>query len=209
MSFDRPVSPIQDDDRPIYVIDTNIIIDYPCIIPGYAEYQPAEPTIDLSNAHIVIPTAVIRELSSFKNEEHSDRGRVARAAIKRIRELDKEEARGVDESYVMRHIIDMPDSRQTLSILPVHKDFKKALPFCPSEDDMDGQIILAALAVIFLKNKRAIDGSYEGGLLHDSASANVTLLTNDNGLTIRAREGGSGQSVTATSTPTRIRVEGM
>ena len=53
-----------------YVIDTNILVDYVDIIPsiGGTEFRPEEPTIDLTGAHIVVPTAVIRELSSFKKE---------------------------------------------------------------------------------------------------------------------------------------------
>ena len=58
------------DGKPIYVIDTNVLVDYPDIIPS--EHGAAtldEPTMDLSKAHIVIPTAVTRELSSFKKRD--------------------------------------------------------------------------------------------------------------------------------------------
>ncbi len=178
------------DDRPIYVVDTNVIIDYGDILACHTDRQPAEPTVDLSHAHIVIPTAVVRELSSFKGEK-SDRGKAARVALKRILEIDGHESGGVEASYKLRHPNHVPDSDQSLSVLPVHKNFKEALPFCPSEDDMDGQIILATLTVIFLKEGRAINGSYKGGLDHDFANTNVTLLTNDNGLAIRARERGA------------------
>ena len=54
--------------QPMYVIDTNIIVDYVDIIPGVPARQPDEPTIDLTEAHLIIPTAVIRELSKFKGE---------------------------------------------------------------------------------------------------------------------------------------------
>ena len=65
------------DDRPIYVVDTNVIIDYGDIIADHADGQLAEPTVDLSHAHIVIPEAVVEELSSFKGET-SDRGKAAK-----------------------------------------------------------------------------------------------------------------------------------
>jgi predicted ribonuclease YlaK len=74
------------DNRPIFVLDTNVIIDYVDVIPGEDGKPPVEPTIDLSNAHIVIPSVVIRELSNFKNEKNY-RGKAARTALKRLRKL--------------------------------------------------------------------------------------------------------------------------
>lgn len=177
------------DKRPIYVVDTNVIIDYGDIIADHTEEQPAEPTVDLSHAHIVIPTVVIRELSRFKGEK-SDRGKAARVALKRILEIDNQESTGVDASYLLQHPTRVAGGDQLLSVLPVHKNFKRALPFSPSEDDMDGQIILATLTAIFLRREQPIDGSYCGDLSHSFADTDVTLLTNDNGLAIRARERG-------------------
>ena len=56
--------------RMVYVVDTNVLIDYVDIIQTNGSGDMLEePTIDLSEAHLVIPTAVIRELSSFKNEK--------------------------------------------------------------------------------------------------------------------------------------------
>lgn len=69
-----------------YVLDTNILIDCVDIIPDKTSRAPEEPTLDLSDAHIIIPTVVIRELSSFK-KENSDHGRTARTALRRIRNL--------------------------------------------------------------------------------------------------------------------------
>lgn len=177
-------------DQPIYVIDTNVIIDYPDIIASRADGQPAEPTVDLSHTHIVIPTAVVRELSSFEDEK-SDRGKAARIALKRISEIDAQESNCVNASYKLEHSTSIPDSNQTLSVLPVHKNFKRALPFCPSEEDMDGQIILATLTAIFLQKGYPIDGTCNIELgPWTTHSSSVTLLTNDNGLAIRARERG-------------------
>ena len=180
---------VMSDNRPIYVVDTNVIVDYVDIIPGDGNSQPEEPTVDLSHAHIVIPTVVIRELSKFKSEK-SDRGKSARTALRRIRKIIESEMHSVKDNYELKRPILVPGSDQLLSVLPVHKNFKHILPFCPSEDDMDGQIILATLAIIFLKEGRAIDGSQCGELSHVFANTNVTLLTNDNGLAIRARERG-------------------
>lgn len=179
------------DERPIYVVDTNVIVDYVDIIPDGVEHQPEEPTVDLSHAHIVIPTAVVRELSSFKGEK-SDRGKAAITALRRIRRIVEGELHSMGESYALKSPIRVHGGDQLFSVLPVHKNFKNApsLPFCPSEDDMDGQIILATLTINYLEEGRLIDGSQCGDLSQNFANTNVTLLTNDNGLAIRARERG-------------------
>ena len=150
-----------------YVIDTNIVVDYTDIIPNGAEFQPEEPTIDLSGAHIVIPTAVVRELSSFKKES-TDRGRAARIALRRIRKLVENSGRTMDETYKLKNPLVIHNGAQRFSIFPIENDFSKTMQFRPSADDMDGQIILTALAA-----KERVDGE-------------VILLTNDNGLAIRA-----------------------
>ena len=69
--------------RPIYVLDTNILLDYGEIIPppDRSNREIREPTIDLEGAHLIIPSAVVRELSNFKRE-NSDRGRAAREALR-------------------------------------------------------------------------------------------------------------------------------
>lgn len=175
--------------QPIYVIDTNILVDYVDIIPNGEKIRLEEPLIDLSKAHLVIPTAVIRELSSFKSEK-SERGKAARVALKRLRKIVEGEVCSMDEVYHLEAPIKTSDSGQTISILPVHKRFKEALPFGPSEDDMDGQIILAALTVEFLNAGLEIDGSARAGLIADLKPQDVVILTNDNGLAIRARERG-------------------
>lgn len=176
-------------DRPLYVVDTNVIVDYPGIIPGLLENQPEEATIDLSGAHIVIPSAVVRELSSFK-KENTERGKTARVVLKWIREMAESSISNMESSYRLCAAIEVPGCDQVISILPVHKDFRKCLPFCPSDDDMDGQIILTALAAKLLVNGKAVDGTESASVIARLHDSRVTLLTNDNGLAIRARERG-------------------
>ena len=195
--------------RPIFVIDTNILIDYPDIIPPKeGKMELKEPTVDLSKALIVIPTAVIRELSSFKKEK-TERGKVARAMLKRLREMFEGIDSSLDGSYTLDSGIAISKTGETypldsgmplddivpsnhnvervISILPVHKNFKKCLPFSPSEDDMDGQIILATLATEFIVAGLSIDGTLKReGAMNFEPSGFVKLLTNDNGLAIRA-----------------------
>ncbi len=180
--------------RPIYVLDTNILIDYPDIIPGSGSKKPKNPTIDLAGAHLVIPSAAIRALSSFKREK-SDRGRAARRVLRRLRTLTKKEHGDHWESYTMCNAIELTKNGITLSILPVHKNFKDSLPFAPDENDMDGQIILAAISASYITEGRKNDGSNEVRSVNDFVSCaysgrEVIILTNDNGLAIRAHERG-------------------
>ena len=195
------------DNRPIFVLDTNVIIDYVDIIPGEDGKPPVEPTIDLSDAHIVIPSVVIRELSNFKKEK-GERGKAARTALRRLRKLAEHSYCTMKESYLLDAAIEPIScfeedadvsidvlkeafySEQLISILPVHKNFRKALPFHPSDSDMDGQIILTALTVGMLQHNMPIDGTADPEELWDTYFNDVILITNDNGLASRARERG-------------------
>lgn len=194
-------------DKTIYVLDTNVLVDYVDIIPGIEGRQPSEPTIELDQAHIVIPSVVIRELSNFKKEK-TDRGRAARDVLRRLRFLVEKHNDTMKEVYSLEKPIEVKDcfdektildsnrleelknSKQKISILPLHKDFRRSLPFHPSDADMDGQIILTAIAVGMLQGEHKVDGSvwlYDVETFHFD---NVILVTNDNGLAIRARQRG-------------------
>lgn len=178
-------------ERLTYVIDTNILIDYVDIVPspGCPGASPKGATIDLCDSNLVIPTAVIRELSSFKREK-SDRGKAARVALKRIREITEGKLRTIRDSYNLSALVYISPDGRRISILPVHKEFKKALPFSPADTDMDGQIILATLATEFIRTGLPIDGTADRDKVANLSTENVILLTNDNGLAIRARERG-------------------
>ena len=184
---------ILQEDKPVYVIDTNILVDYPDIIPnGNGTQELKEPTIDLSRAHIVIPTAVIRELSSFKKETN-ERGKAARVVLKRLRRLVEGCSLKMMASYELEAGIEVKN--QIFSILPVHKNFKNSLPFSPSDDDMDGQIILATLAAEFISQGIPIDGTAgEEKAKTWESTGKIKLLTNDNGLAIRASRRGVATS---------------
>lgn len=179
-----------------YVIDTNILVDYPDIIPSDEKASELnEPTIDLSEAHIIIPTAVIRELSSFKREK-SERGKVARVILKKLRDLFELKELTVENmkpmltsAYNMETSVDV--EKQTFSILPIHKAFKRSLAFAPAEDDMDGQIILAAIAAEFIYQMLPVDGTADPDeVARIVPTGSIVLLTNDNGLAIRANRRG-------------------
>lgn len=176
-------------DRPTFVIDTNILIDYMDIIQSNGK-KPVDPVIELDDAHLVIPTTVIRELSKFKKES-TDRGKAARVILKKLRDLvDKNGKVRMRDAYELKAPMPVPGSDQIVSILPVHKKFYNSIPFHPATDDMDGQIIVSTIVASLALNDKSIDGSLQCSDTIDWVFDNVTLLTNDNGLAIRARERG-------------------
>ena len=185
-----------DNQKLVYVIDTNILIDYTDIIPSpeNGTIPLEEPTVDLSEAHLIIPSVVIRELSGFKKEK-SERGRASRRALDRLDALTEPCREKIIDAY--EHGISVNVGKQRISVMPVHKDFWESLPFHPADDDNDGQIILAALTVQFLQAGLEINGTERSkyGMtktknLKALSSDNLVLLTNDKGLRIRARERG-------------------
>lgn len=175
--------------QPVYVLDTNILVDYTDVIPGEDGKRPVEPTVDLEKAHIIIPTAVIRELSKFKKEA-TERGKSARVVLRRLRNLFEGDLHSINSVYNLQAAISTLNGEQKISILPVHKNFHQSLAFDPARDDMDGQIILATLAANCIMKGYAVDGTDVNGEISTSLFKGVTLLTNDNGLAIRARERG-------------------
>ncbi|MBQ3261404.1 PhoH family protein [Candidatus Saccharibacteria bacterium] len=175
---------------PSYVVDTNVVVDYVDIIPNGNTVTLDQPIIDLNGAHLIIPTSVIRELSSFKTE-NTDRGRAAREALRRLRKIIEKTHSKMSDVYALRAPISVHEDQTHISILPVSQNFTKVLPFRPSDHDMDGQIILTALSALFSENGVPVDGTE----LSDSHFINfdpskVVLLTNDNGMAIRAKARG-------------------
>ncbi|MDR3298227.1 MAG: PhoH family protein [Candidatus Nomurabacteria bacterium] len=159
--------------KPIFVIDTNVAISYPNIIPNGADTVPDEPTVDTSGAHIVMPIAVIHELSKFKKES-SERGEASRKILRRIRKIVEDKGLKMEDVYDLKAPVEFESSDRLFSILPVHRNFIHAGGFHPSEKDMDDQIILTTL---YAKE-------------HAPNDSEVVLLTNDNGLAICAAGNG-------------------
>ena len=172
-------------EQPIYVIDTSVILSFVDIIPDDGVSQPDEPLIDLSNAHLVIPTVVVQELSKLKAEK-SEHEKAADIALERLRKIFEGTICSLDEAYHLEAPTEVANGSQIISILPVHKNFTKSIPFCPSDDDIDGQIMLAALTIVFLEANQEIDGSVKLGMANNLPTNNVVILTNDDGLAIRA-----------------------
>ena len=162
-----------------YVVDTNVLIDYPSIIRCEEAEFFEEPSIDLTDAHIIIPTAVVRELSSFKKEISTDRGKAARSVLKRLRKIVENNGHSMRDFYELDAEIALKNGPQKVSILPISKAETKDLPFHPSDADMDGQIILTTIIASNLINAKYFSGDPE-------SDPEIILLTNDNGLAIRA-----------------------
>ena len=125
--------------------------------------------------------------------EKSDRGKAARVVLRRLRKLvESNDLVKIDDVYKLEASIKTKRQEMLISVFPVHKNFSKSLPFNPSEDDMDGQIILAAMAIMALEKNLPINGTARASKIMqlNGESSATTLLTNDNGLAIRARERG-------------------
>ncbi|MBQ8156261.1 PhoH family protein [Candidatus Saccharibacteria bacterium] len=175
-----------------YVIDTNVIIDYVDILPKLGDdevAEPADPSIDFTSARLIIPSTVIRELSKFK-KEHSERGKASREALKRIRKLFKVKCKTMKEIYGLEETANVEALGRMYALLPIHKNFRKQSPFAPADNDMDGQIILAALVVKCANAALPVDGTADPDAVMELQDENVILITNDNGLAERAWERG-------------------
>lgn len=185
------VKPISVSDLPVFVVADDILVEHPVVIPGYQD-GPVCPPSALREAHIVIPVAVVQKLAMMDSERATYYGSTPRGILKAIRELNLGVQRNINGHYYLEcasAFIGPDDSRQALSILPVHKNFVESLPFVIPKDDMDGQIILAALAATFIKQGWAVDGSYSDDypiLPFDKSNTIVTLVTDNNCLGIRA-----------------------
>lgn len=188
-----------DKTRKIYVLDTNILVDYPNIIPGDdKKYRPPEDaTIDFSGQHLVIPDVVRQELGKFKGES-SARGEVASLLLKRFRWLTNNNLKSLGQAYSLEAARDIGNDT-LLTFAPIHPDFRKALPFQPDENDKDGQIILTAIAVMHALNfKERMPGWAredfpdwkERGKYLNITTDRVVILTNDNELASRAHDCG-------------------
>ena len=188
---DYYIEPISVPDLPVFVVADDILVEHPVVVPGYKD-GPVRPPSALQEAHIVIPIAVVQKLAMMDPGRTTYYGSTPRSILEAIRELNLGVQRNINDHYRLdcaSAFVGLDGSKRALSILPVHKNFVKSLLFAPPEDDMDGQIILAALAATFIKQGWAIDGSYSNNypiLPFDDSNGIVTLLTDNDCLGIRA-----------------------
>ena len=185
-----------------YVLDTNVLIDYPDIIPNGDTRPLVNPNIDFAGHILVVPTTVIRELSHHKREIN-DRGHSCRMVLSRLRKLTESVSYDMERVYSLNAPIYIRQGTETIMILPVPKNFHDTLAFAPADDDMDGQIILASLVVqriicdipttledlktatSDISTRKVLEKRFDQ-LNSSELRDRVVLLTNDNGLAIRA-----------------------
>lgn len=172
-----------------YIVDTNVLLDYPDIIPNGTVEWPREPSVDLTNAHIVIPHKVLEELDGIRHRDGitTERARMAFTIIKRLCHLslqgeEYDEEKGIEalfsDAFNLEHPIVARNGKQFIHILSTPKDFIQKNPMDLEKIDMDGKILLTAEYVKELTKKRWWQFS--------KRSSKVVFLTSDNCFTVRA-----------------------
>ena len=167
-----------------YVIDTNIIIDNPDIIPTKRGFKKlAIQNIDLKNSCIVIPDTVLHELKSFRSES-SERGFIAGKVINRIDELQQSVLNNQDklsyDSYIdIGNQIAFKNCSRAFMVIKSTKSAVTAWNFEPV--NMDERIFLQTLDLAFClakanQTKNEIDALNE----------KIRLVTNDKEMRICA-----------------------
>ena len=166
----------------VYVIDTNIIIDYPHIIPSTIGWENIHSSIDFNGSHLVIPETVILELDSFKHES-STRGEIARTVLFNLRKIFESVSSETKDltSHRLKSAIYFEKQNRLLTVTPHVCNFTHQI-FSPKPEDIDGQILLATLEVLHFTKANRVEAGDWSSFNEDC----VTLLTNDNTMAIRA-----------------------
>lgn len=177
------------DEQLICVLDASVSLDFVNHITGKGLLTSASPTVDLGKVHLVFPTIVVRQLIDLI-KERTDRGAAARMLLKWLRGVVENDIHTMDDIYNLKAPVTRRNGEQLVSVVPVHQNFCRCLSFHPADNDERGQIILTTLAVMMTLKGRRIDGSELRGNVSDILTDRVVLLTNDDGLAVRARERG-------------------
>jgi len=167
-----------------YIIDTNIIIDNPDIIPTKRGFKKLSiQNIDLKNSCIVIPDTVLHELKSFRSES-SERGFIAGKVINRIDELQQSVLNNQNklsyDSYIdIGNQIAFKNCSRAFMVIKSTKSAVTAWNFEPV--NMDERIFLQTLDLAFClakanQTKNEIDALNE----------KIRLVTNDKEMRICA-----------------------
>ena len=174
-----------------YVVDTNLILSCVDVIYDDEDKDWREPLKfkpSLEHAHIIIPYVVFEELNHIK-EEKSLRGMIARIAFDRLGKIFPNSGRSLKEIATLSNPIPTGWEDQTMSLMPLPKDFAKYLPWVPAKDDADGWIAVTTLAATMIREgKRMDDLAHHPELLleRNNLGKDVILLTNDKPLLSKA-----------------------
>lgn len=174
---------VAEDKRKWYVLDTNLILA--CVDVLYdATDESWRPPLDfrpnLDNAHLIIPDTVFGELNRIK-DGHTVNRSIARKAFERLEKFFPNSERTLREIMMLRQPIRTGWKNQVISILPLHRDFYKSLPWIPKPDDNDGWIAVTALAATMIRDGVAVNGTttVDEVLARSNVRRDVVLLTND------------------------------
>lgn len=160
-----------------YVIDTNIIIDNPDIIPTKRGFKKlAIQNIDLKNSCIVIPDTVLHELKGFRNES-SERSFIAGKVINRIDELqqsvlDNQDKLGYDARINIGNQIAFKNCSRAFMVIKSTESATVTWDFEPV--NMDEQIFLQTLSLA-----SCLTNTRRGREQVDALNRLVRLVTND------------------------------
>ena len=160
--------PKKEEKRRTYVFDTNLILSCVDVIYDATDEDWRKPLgfkPNLDNAHIIIPATVFEELNHMKGEK-TLRGMIARIAVERLTHYFPNSGRSIGEIMYLKDPIPTGWKNQTISLLPVHRNFSKVLPFIPGKDDNDGWIAVTALVATLLHEGKPVDGSQVDVLEH-------------------------------------------
>ena len=179
--------PEKEKPRRQFVLDTNLLISCPDIIYDKDDKdwrKPKKFRPKLDNADIIIPYVVFEELNHIKSEI-SYRGMVARKILRRLSKILPNSGRDLDSIMNLRKLVPTGWKTQTITILPLHRNFYKILPWIPDRDDNDGWIAVTALAATMIQEGLPVDGTKSDSfniMKRDNTKESVTLLTNDRAL---------------------------
>lgn len=161
-----------------YVIDTNIIIDNPDIIPTKRGFKKlAIKNIDLKNSCIVIPDTVLHELKSFRHES-SERSFIAGKVLSRIDELvqsvlaDESSKLGHDPNLDIGNQIAFENCSRAFMVIKSTESATVTWDFEPV--NMDEQIFLQTLSLA-----SCLTNTRRGREQVDALNRLVRLVTND------------------------------
>ena len=161
-----------------YVIDTNIIIDNPDIVPTKNGFKKlAIQNIDLKNSCIVIPDTVLHELKSFRAES-SERSFIAGKVLSRIDELlqsviaDESSKLGHDPNLDIGNQIAFKNCSRAFMVIKSTESAVTDWDFEPV--NMDERIFLQTLNLAFclVKAKQAKNEL-------EALNKKIRLVTND------------------------------
>ena len=175
--------------KSVYVVGVDVLMEYPDIVQLTAE-RTTNPTLNLNDAHLVIPLAAIREVSNHAGGGNN-KEEARRWLLKRLRDLvESTVVKPMLSVYKLQASMKVPDSNQEISLIPMRREIMQCSLFDLSEHDIGDQMIAATILTGIGINRLNTDGSIDKVRLDRELFTNVTLLTNDDSLAIRAHSYG-------------------